>query len=198
MLTDKIQSIEDIEPDEIIQPQENENNYQFVDGFIDPDDSLSEFLEDFQKPKEETGATEQPNDDEIPDEDDSVTSEQAKYTASFIVDVVDEAMAHGLALYSLNPVDEHRAGKEQKKHLKKLWAQYCKEKVLEIPTGTQIIIAMASIYAVQIPKARQDRKANLKLERIREEQDRLYYDRKLLEFEKERLYSQRKAQEDGE
>ena len=196
MLTDKVQ-IEDIEPDSIQQMQ-GEDDYQFANGYIDPDDSLEEFLEDFRKPKEETGIQEQPDEEDLDaDDEDPIAAETAKYSASFIVDIADDLIAHALALYSLNPVDEHRAGKEQKKHLKKLWTQYCREKAVEIPVGTQIIITMASVYASQLPGAYRDRKANLKLEHIKEDQERLAYDRHLLELEKERLNQKRKS-EDGE
>ena len=195
MLKDKIPDIQDIEPDVDMQ-QPDENNYQFADGYIDPDDTLEEFLDDFRKPKEETGAAEMPEDDEIiPDEEDELSNETARYTAAFVVDVSDEIFAHALSFYSLNPVDEHRAGKEQKKHLKKLWTQYCKEKSWEIPIGTQIIIAMATIYASQLPKAYSDRKANLKLEQLKEDQERLAYDRRMFDMEKE-MFNRKNKKED--
>ena len=197
MITDKLQQIEDIPATE--SQQENYNaTYEFADGYIDPDDSLEEFLEDFQKPKEETGIEETP--DEDPDDalgEDPVSTEQAKYTAQFIVDMTDEVIARGLSLYSLNPVDEHRAGKEQKKHLKDLWTKYCKEKAVEIPIGWQIAVAMITIYGAQLPKARQDRKLNERRKRLEEDERRLHYDRKLLEEERERLHL-RQTQEPAE
>ena len=169
-------------------------NYQFADGYIDPDDSLSEFLEDFRKPKEETGVAEQPEDDEdiINVDEDELSTASAQFTAQFIVDAIDEVCARGLAFYSLNPVEEHRAGKEQKKHLKRLWTQLCKEKNMDLPVGWQITIAMSTIYASQLPKAYQDRKANLRLEHLKEDEERLKYDRMLLERER-KLYESKRA-----
>lgn len=195
MLTEKIQEVEDIVPDEETLNQPDEN-YQFTDGYIDPDDSLEEFLEDFRRPKEETGVKEQPDEQDYEEDEDPIAAETAKYTASFIVDVSDEVLAHALAFYSLNPVDEHRAGKEQKKHLKKLWTEYCKEKALEIPVGTQIIITMASVYASQLPKAYADRKTNLKLEQLKEDEERMAIDKKLFELEKEKFRQKQKAKAD--
>lgn len=187
MITDKLNDIQDVTAKE--QAQEDINaTYEFADGYIDPDDSLDEFLEDFQKPKEETGIEETPDEDlEVNLDEDPISSEQAKYTAQFIVDMTDEAIARGLSMYSLNPVDEHRAGKEQKKHLKDLWTKYCKEKAVEIPIGWQIAVAMITIYGAQLPKARQDRKLNERRKQLEEDERRLHYDRKLLEDERERL-----------
>lgn len=206
MLTDKITQIEDIDPDpdltntEQSASEDTNSDYQFADGYIDPDDKLEEFLEEFRKPKQETGAPEQPdeNEDDPLENEDPIANENARYTAEFIVNVVDDLAANGLSILSKNPIDDHRAGKDQKKHLKRLWTEYCKEKAIDIPVGTQIVIAMATIYGSQIPAALNDRKSNLKLEQIKEEEQRLSYDRHLLEQEKKQFEYRRKAQKDGE
>ena len=186
MIEDKLDNnIEELFDDS--QPQDVNATYEYVNGNIDPDDSLDEFLEDFQKPKEETGIAEEPSDEDFDDTDeiDSVTSEQAKYTAQFIVDVTDEIAARGLSLCSKNPIDEHRAGKEQKKHLKDLWTKYCKEKGTEIPLGWQITLTMLTIYGSQIPKALEDRKLNEQRMKLWEDQKRLELDREIFEEEKQ-------------
>ena len=185
MIEDKL-NIEDI--DEVnLQEEDINSTYEFATGQIDPDDSLEEFLSEFQKPKEETGIAEKPSDEDFDEDDltDPVTSEQAKYTAQFIVDMTDEIAARGLALCSKNPVDEHRAGKEQKKHLKDLWTKFCKEKGAEIPLGWQITLTMLTVYGSQVPKALQDRKLNEEKIKLWEDQKRLELDRQIFEEEKE-------------
>ncbi len=163
------------------------SNYHFVTGELDPDDKLEEFLEDFQKPKEDTGipADLSDLDEEDLEEQDEVNTESAKHTAEFIVQMTDNIFAHGLAWFSHNPVEQHKAGKEQLKYLKKLWTAYLKEKNLEIPLGYQILFALATYYGSQIPAAYTDRQLNLKRTALEEDTKRLNEDRKRFEEEKE-------------
>lgn len=194
MLQDKINDITDIKPD----PMQEENpseEYQFADGYIDPDDSLEEFLDDFRRPKEETGAADQPDENEFEEEngdEDLIGTDAAKYTADFIVTVTDEILAQSLAYISKNPAEQYRAGKEQRKHLKKLWKNYCQEKQIELPPGTQLIIGMGAVYGPMFITAFSDRKTNLKLERLKEDQHRLSYDREMLKRERESFERQKK------
>lgn len=199
-MNNNIPSIEDIEPDLEQEQQNGEENinatYQFEEGYIDPDDNLEEFLEDFRKPKQETGAPEQPDDDELPVdmEEDSISAESARYSADLIVETFDSIAAYGLSFLSKNPVEEHQAGKEQKKHLKKLWTELCKEKGINLPIGTQILIAIIVTYGMQVPKALSDRKMNLQLQAIEEDRKRLDNDRKILEREREAFNIKRRQQ----
>jgi len=192
--------IEDIIPEEV-QPQEEvkdvNEDYNFVTGELDPDDPLSDFLEDMRKPKEETGIAEEPEDDELDaiDPEDEISNESAKYSAEFVVDSADFLLSKGLSFISKNPSTEHEAGKEQKKYLKKLWTKYLHEKQIEIPIGTQLIIAMITVYGSQIPGAIQDRKRNLMLEQIKEERDALTYDREQFNREKENFRLKQQLEE---
>ena len=192
--------IEDIIPEDVQaqeDPKDINDDYTFVTGEIDPDDPLSEFLEDMRKPKEETGIAEEPDDEELEtiDPEDEISNESAKYSAEFVVDSADFLLSKGLALISKNPSSEHEAGKDQKKYLKKLWTKFLKEQQLEIPTGTQLIIAMFTVYGSQIPGALQDRKRNLMLEHIQEERDALTYDREQFNREKENFRLKQQIEE---
>lgn len=192
--------IEDIIPEDVQaqeEPKDINDDYTFVTGEIDPDDPLSEFLEDMRKPKEETGIAEEPDDDELEtiDPEDEISNESAKYSAEFVVDSADFLLSKGLAFISKNPSSEHEAGKDQKKYLKKLWTKYLKEKQIEIPVGTQLIIAMITVYGSQIPGALQDRKRNIMLEHIQEERDALTYDREQFNREKENFRLKQQIEE---
>lgn len=192
--------IEDIIPEDVQaqeEPKDINDDYTFVTGEIDPDDPLSEFLEDMRKPKEETGIAEEPDDEELEtiDPEDEISNESAKYSAEFVVDSADFLLSKGLAYISKNPSSEHEAGKDQKKYLKKLWTKYLKEKQIEIPVGTQLIIAMITVYGSQIPGALQDRKRNLMLEHIQEERDALTYDREQFNREKENFRLKQQIEE---
>ena len=193
--------IEDIIPEDIEvqeEPKDVNEEYNFVTGEIDPDDPLSDFLEDMRKPKEETGIAEEPEDEDledITDPEDEISNESAKYSAEFVVDSTDFLLSKGLAYISKNPSSEHEAGKEQKKYLKKLWTKYLKEKQIEIPIGTQLVIAMITVYGSQIPGAIEDRKRNLMMLKLEDERHSLEYDREQFNREKENFKLKKELEE---
>ncbi|MGM9838140.1 MAG: hypothetical protein ACI30A_06605 [Paludibacteraceae bacterium] len=143
--------------------EENPNeDYQFVTGELPPDEQLEAFLQEFNAEKEDTGAADEP-DPELDDpgnDEEAISLQTARNTASFIVNTIDDAAALGLGYISMEPPDNHRAGKAQKKNLENLFTRFCKEKGAEIPLGWQITFCLATVYAAQIPHALDKRKIN--------------------------------------
>ena len=189
MLNDLYQNPTDTEPIDLGTSDESSNeNYQFITGELPPDEQLEAFLQEFNTEKEDTGAADEPDPelDELENSEEAISLQTARNTAAFIVNTIDDAAALGLGYISMEPPDNHRAGKAQKKNLENLFTRFCIEIGAEIPLGWQIAFCLATVYAAQIPHALDKRKINqARIEMEKREQALLQREEELQRREKE-------------
>lgn len=201
MIDDLLNDPDINEPDEspIEQAEEVSNeDYVFADGELPPSDQLDAFLEEFAINKEEKGAPDEPTpeeleEDELPEDEDAISTQTARNTATFIVSIVDEGASAGLAYLSKDDQNNFRAGKEQKKNLENLFTKFCKEKDTEIPITWQIFFCLATVYGAKIPYAIDRRNLNEQLALIKREREALENDRKRIDEERVQMNAEWKA-----
>lgn len=188
---------EDINPEDIQTAEEITNeNYQFADGTLPPDEQLDQFLQEFRIEKEEKDCPTEPSpEDELEDEEENeeeISNITARNTAIFIVNTIDDGASAGLAFLSKDNQDGYRAGKNQKKNLQDLFTRFCKEKGAEIPIGWQIFFCLATVYGAQVPRALDHRRLHNALQAIEEEKKQLLERRQRLEENEAELETERK------
>lgn len=169
--------------DNLNQAPEEAADYHFADG------DLSDFQSEFSQPKQDMGISEVPED--IDDEpmfdpdaeevDQAALQRTARQTSKFVTHLVDSGAALALSLVSKNPVDDHKADKEDLKELERIFQEYFKETGGNIPLWLQLVICITTMYGFQLPAALKDRKLNAEREQLELERKRLERERITLE-----------------
>ena len=177
------------------EPEVSNEDYVFADGQLPPSDQLDAFLDEFAISKEEKNCPDEPTpeeleEDETPIDEEAISVQTARNTATFIVSTIDEGASIGLAYLSKDDQDRFRAGKEQKKNLENLFTKFCKEKGTEIPLGWQIFFCLATVYGAKIPYAIDRRKINEELAYIEKQRKELDDERAKINIERNQIHDE--------
>ena len=157
--------------------QQNTPEYKFASG------GISDFLEDFNTPKQPQNLSddlfndfpsEEPEaeNDVLPDKLKTSTS-VAKASASILTIALDSALSSVFGLIADESPEDFKADDDQREELQKAFTEYTKLKGGEIPPGLTLLILVVSIYAGKGITAVQLRKANKRNKQLEVENARL-------------------------
>ncbi len=150
---------------------------------------LVNFQNEFNQPKQNMNISEEPTDDEVPDESPDTdeqepeipkaTAKGMRLTAEFVAKMTDTICAHGLQLAAKAESAEpySRMNDSMMEDFTNAVNYYCEKAGGEIPPSIMIVLCIVMMYGTQIPQVMQERKLNI-------ERAKLADDRAKLEAEK--------------